>query len=50
MNKEEIFCQNCEAEFYVESEYDIIYCIQCGEEIGYDDEETEEDYDENWEE
>jgi len=43
LNKEDIICSNCEAEFYVESEEDIIFCIACGEEIG-EDEDSDGDY------
>lgn len=47
LNKEEIICQNCESEFYVESEEDIIFCVTCGEELKDDEEdyEIEEDWD-----
>jgi len=45
MNKEDILCPHCEAEFYIESEESAIYCICCGDEIGDD-----EDEDVYWEE
>lgn len=50
MNKEEITCLYCESEFYVESEEEIVYCVCCGEEIGYDEEEDDEDLNEDWDE
>ncbi len=33
MNKEEITCEHCEAEFYVECPEEICYCVCCGEQI-----------------
>jgi len=44
MNKEDITCPHCEAEFYVECEENITFCVVCGEEIGYDEEEYLDDY------
>lgn len=47
LNKEEIICQNCESEFYVESEEDILFCVTCGEELkdDEDDYEVEDEWD-----
>jgi len=47
LNKEEITCPNCEAEFYVECDEDIIFCVVCGQEIGEDDEDS---YEDEWDE
>lgn len=43
MNKEEITCPSCEAESYIESDYEIYFCPHCGSDISID-----EDYD--WDE
>lgn len=41
-----IYCENCEAEFTVTSNYDeVSYCPHCGTEIEYD-EDLDEYYDE----
>ena len=31
MNREEVTCQNCSEEFYVETSSLITYCVCCGE-------------------
>ena len=49
MSTTEIVCSHCEAEFYIETEFDILFCPSCGESLpqgewnGYRDEEY--DYD-----
>lgn len=38
MNKEEIRCPSCEAEAYIESDYEIYFCSHCGSELSIDEE------------
>ena len=46
MTRQEISCQVCEAEFYIEIEEDPIYCVVCGEVLEEPPEpEFSEDYD-----
>ena len=40
MNKEEIICPSCEAEFYIESDNEVLFCAHCGTAL---DESTESD-------
>jgi len=37
MNKEEIACASCEAEFYIESDQPVYFCAHCGSELLSDD-------------
>lgn len=45
MTKEEIICPSCEAEFYIESDNEVLFCTHCGTAL---DESTEAD-DAYWE-
>lgn len=47
MNKEEVSCQSCEAESYIESDAEIYFCPHCGSDL---DIEEEYDFDEEQEE
>jgi Fe2+ or Zn2+ uptake regulation protein len=54
MIKKEIQCDHCEAEFYVETDADVLFCVSCGDTVDntddeplYEDEELEDEY---WEE
>lgn len=48
MKKREILCENCEAEFYIETEDEVEYCVTCGEAlVDYDYGEDETLYDED---
>ena len=38
MNKEDISCKNCEAEFYIETFTEILFCPHCGHELDLIDE------------
>jgi predicted RNA-binding Zn-ribbon protein involved in translation (DUF1610 family) len=38
MNKEEIICPSCEAEFYIESDNEIYFCAHCGSDLLRDEE------------
>jgi transcription initiation factor TFIIIB Brf1 subunit/transcription initiation factor TFIIB len=40
MTKEEIICPSCEAEFYIESDNEVLFCAHCGTAL---DESTESD-------
>lgn len=46
--KEEIICPHCEAEFYVETDDDVFFCVSCGEDLDdsddplYDEDELED--------
>jgi Zn finger protein HypA/HybF involved in hydrogenase expression len=54
MNKEEISCVSCEAEFYIESDQIAYFCPHCGSDLfldedlddlqAMDEEELDEDY------
>lgn len=48
MNKEEINCPNCEAEYYIEHDQDSLhYCPFCGDDVVKEEElEIEEDWEE----
>lgn len=35
MNKEDISCSNCEAEFYIETCTEILFCPHCGHELDF---------------
>lgn len=48
MNKENITCPNCEAEYYVESFDPIKYCVSCGESL--DDVEIYREDEDDWDE
>jgi DNA-directed RNA polymerase subunit RPC12/RpoP len=37
MNKEEIACASCEAEFYIESDQPVYFCAHCGSELLLDE-------------
>lgn len=40
-----VICQECEAEFFVETQEEVKYCVVCGEELAVEDED-----DDIWEE
>ena len=49
MYKEEVTCSACEAEFYIESNSEVYFCVHCGNELDennddlvWDDEDAEE--------
>ena len=54
MIKEDITCSNCEAEFYIETFTEVLFCPHCGHELDlideddlvFDDEISELDFDE----
>ena len=51
MIKKEFVCVQCEAEFYIETDADVLHCISCGEEL--QDEDTplyDEDEVQDWDE
>jgi hypothetical protein len=39
--KEEIICPSCEAEFYIESDNEVLFCAHCGTSL---DESEEDDF------
>ena len=49
---EEITCTYCEADFIVETDWDVLYCVHCGHSLehnkwnSYRDSDDEGDYDE----
>jgi hypothetical protein len=47
MTKEEIICPSCEAEFYIESDNQVLFCTHCGVAL---DESDDEDFWEAFEE
>lgn len=51
MTTSTVTCHHCEAEFYIETDGDILFCIECGDSLLHgewnkhrDDEELDEDY------
>lgn len=40
-----VVCQECEAEFFVDTQEEVKFCVACGEEL-----QSEEDNDDVWEE
>lgn len=36
--KEEIICPSCEAEFYIESDNEVLFCAHCGTALDESDE------------
>lgn len=50
MNRQEVFCNNCEADFVIESNslMPISFCPNCGSEVEVDYDEAEDWDDEGW--
>lgn len=50
MTTADIVCSHCEAEFYIETEYDILFCPCCGESLSHGEwnEYRDDEYDEEF--
>lgn len=46
MNKQEIICASCEAEFYIESDSEVYFCPHCGSDIDQMDDDWDGEGDE----
>jgi len=39
-----VICQECEAEFFVDTQEEVKFCVVCGEELSVDDAWEEDDW------